>query len=366
MTRTASRSLACFVSPHGLGHAARTAAIVAALQRRRPDLAVQLFTLAPPNFYMSSGCRNLTVHREAVDIGFVQKSALVEDIPETARRLDAFVPFSAALTQRLAAIVRQAGCGAVMCDIAPLGIAAGHAAGLPAILVENFTWDNLYAHYAEPYPPIAAHAERMRGYFNAADVRIQTEPVCHRDAGAALTTTPVGRPPRAGREAVRAALGVAPGRWMVLITMGGVSERAPMLAHLADRDDLIFVVAWGAPRRQVTGNVIALPLQSDFYHPDLVNAADAVIGKAGYSTVAEVAQAGVPFGYLVRRNYPEMPALVGFVEAHLPSLPFPGVDFNEASDPDFIDRLLALPRRPPCPVNGAEEIAEFLLPRYFA
>ena len=35
----------------------------------------------------------------------------------------------------------------VIADLPPLGIAAGHAAGLPAIAYGNFTWDWIYANY---------------------------------------------------------------------------------------------------------------------------------------------------------------------------------------------------------------------------
>lgn len=319
--------------------------------------------MAPIDFFIASGCRNLRIHRETTDIGFVQKSALVEDIPETARRLDAFLPFQSELVARLATTVRDRRCAAALCDIAPLGMAVARALGIPSVLIENFTWDNLYAHYAGHVPRMRDHADAMRQCFAAADLRIQTEPVCNPAANVALTSRPVGRPFRVAAEHIRQQLGVPPGRKMVLVTMGGVSERTPMLAHLADRKDLVFVIAWGAPRLQVAGNVISLPLQSAFYHPDLVNAADVVIGKLGYSTLAEVLQTGVPFGYLARQNYPEMPALIEYVRAHLPCREISHADLDSAKDPELVDRLLALPRRPPAAVDGADQIAEFLVPR---
>lgn len=360
MTDSSSPRIACFITPHGLGHAARAAAVLAAIQKRRPDIGLELFTTAGSDFFTASGCRNVTVHHESLDIGFAQRSALVEDLPETVRRLDAFLPFHNDLVDRLATTVRHARCMALICDIAPLGVAVARAAGIPSILIENFTWDNLYGHYADQYPRLQVHADLLRQWFSSADLHIQTEPVCHRAGAADLTTAPVGRPARTEPGLVRRELGVAPGRKLVLITMGGVSERTPLLAHMADRDDLVFVVAWGASQRHTVGNVICLPLRSDFYHPDLVQAADAVIGKVGYSTLAEVHRAGVPFGFICRRNYPEMPGLVAFVERHIAGLQLQDADLGEGVEADFIDRLLALPRRPPAQVNGADEIAAFL------
>ena len=48
-----------------------------------------------------------------------------------------------------------------------------------------------------------------------------------------------------------------------------------------------------------------MPHHSAFYHPDLVNASDAVVGKLGYSTVAEAALAGVSYAYVPRNQFRE-------------------------------------------------------------
>lgn len=355
-----SRRIACFISPHGLGHAARVSAVLAAFQELDPDLELELFSTAPRTFFETSGCRNLTLHHFRGDLGFAQKSALVEDIPETIRILDTFLPFDPALVASLAETVQRSRCRAVICDIAPLGIAVARAAGLPSVLIENFRWDDLYSHYERTHPRMAHHAATLRPWFDAADLTIQTEPVCRRSPTATLLAGPTSRPPRTGRATIRRQLGLPETCRMVLITMGGVSERTPLLAHLAGRTDLCFVVAWGADRTHRAGNVICLPLQSEYYHPDLIHAADAVIGKVGYSTLAEVYHAGTPYGYIPRRGYPEMPALVTFIEAHMAGLPLADANLGDGVDPGFIDRLLALPRSTPSLPNGARPIAELL------
>lgn len=291
----------------------------------------------------------------------MQHGPFVSDLEATIEALDRFLPFNAALVDRLAARVRESGCLAVLCDIAALGIAVARAAGVPSILIENFRWDALYRHYEAEHPRIAVHADLLQHGYDAADILVQTEPICRPNPVAALVTGPVSRPPRLPREAVRRALGLAPGRRLVVVTMGGVSSRTPLFAHLAHRDDLAFVVASGAAKTQVRGNVISLPLHSEFYHPDLINAADGVIGKVGYSTLAEVYRAGVPFGYGIRPDYPEMPALVAYLERHACGLPLPDPELGQGVAPDFIDRLLARSRRTPAEPDGAAAIAEYLL-----
>lgn len=361
MRTSRDRNVACFISPHGLGHAARSAAVLAALQRLQPGIKLHLFTTAPRKFFTESGCHNPVLHDTDTDVGFVQSSALAADLLATVERLDDFLPFHTNHLELLAEPVRRARCGLVLCDIAPLGIAVARQAGLPSVLIENFMWHDLYRPYLANHPRLAPHAETLRGLFSQANLHIQTRPVC-RPIEADLTVGPVSRPPRQTPAAIRKALALGSDVRIVLITMGGVGQHTPLLDSMAHRKDIVFVVAWGSPKLQRSGNVIRLPLQSDFYHPDLVHAADAVIGKVGYSTLAEVYHAGVPFGYVVRDGYPEMPPLVAFIEKEMPGLPLPAAFLETDSAGDSIDRLLALPHHPPTAPNGADAIANFLLP----
>jgi UDP:flavonoid glycosyltransferase YjiC (YdhE family) len=356
----AKKKLACFVSPHGFGHAARTVAIMTALQDRDPAIDFDVFTTVPVWFFEQSGCRNVSFHAEPVDIGFVQRTAFAQDIAETLRRLAAFVPFAPALVARLAAAVRAARCRAVLCDIAPLGIAVAHAAGLPSVLVENFTWARLYPAYGATDSRLADHGRYFGTLDRTATCHIQTEPICHREP-ADLIAGPVSRKVRMPAAAVRAQLGVPPAAKLVLITMGGIAERPPFLGHLAARPDVRFLVAGVGQALRAEANVIWLPQDSPLRHPDLVNAVDAVVGKAGYGTIAEVYRAGVPFGYVTRDNYPETPGLVAFIRREMPALHLDGEDLHSGRWVDRLNELLSLPRAIRVEPNGADQIAEFLL-----
>ena len=65
---------------------------------------------------------------------------------------------------------------------------------------------------------------------------------------------------------------------------------------------MCFVFAGGVSAYRQEGNLHFLPFESDFFHPDLVHAADLVVGKAGYSMIAEVWAAGVPFCLCLARG----------------------------------------------------------------
>lgn len=351
-------SLACFVSAHGFGHAARVAAVVDSLCRRVPGLEVHLFTAAPPWFFEDSCPGVWTHHPGDTDVGLVQRTSLEEDGAATADRLDGFLPFPDRRLDELAAVLARHGCRAVLCDISPLGIAVARRAGLPSFLVENFTWDWIYRAYAEGEPRLAAHADRLAEIFGQADHRIQVEPPC-RLRPDALQAPPVARRPRLGRDAVRDALAI-PGDWpLVLVTMGGFPWTYRFLARLRGHR-ASFVVPGGGPRAESREGVTILPERSAHYHPDLVAAADVVVGKLGYSTLAETAAAGGRLLFVPRPRFPESPVLAAWARRMLTAEELrPGV-FAAGEWLGTLDRLLGEPPAAAVRADGAERVAQLL------
>ncbi len=108
-------------------------------------------------------------------------------------------------------------------------------------------------------------------------------------------------------------------------------------------------------------NILLLPANSDHYHPDLINAADAVIGKAGYSTIAEIYHSQVRFGYFVREDYPEMQALVNFLQHNTDGFSLSARDYMSGDWLSELENLLAV--QPLCrqpTVNGNLQVAQLI------
>ncbi|NUQ39132.1 MAG: hypothetical protein HUU23_15365, partial [Caldilineales bacterium] len=235
-------AVAFFISAHGLGHAARAAAVMQALHDRRPHLRCEIFSAAPAWFFHESLTGPWRYHALAVDVGLVQVDSLHEDMPATLAALDAFYPLDAGLVQALARQIVALGCELVLCDIAPLGIAVAAAAGLPSVLIENFTWEWIYAGLEEAYPDLRRHRCYLAQLFAAADHRIQAEPVCVAQAGA-FTTPPIARRPRQTRTEIRQRLGVAANAPLVLLTMGGAAWEYAFLPRLTTaQPDIQFLI----------------------------------------------------------------------------------------------------------------------------
>ena len=123
--------------------------------------------------------------------------------------------------------------------------------------------------------------------------------------------------------------------------------------------DVTFVIAGHCPTRVTSSNIRLLPINTPLFHPDLVRSANVVIGKVGYSTIAEVYQAGVPFGYFSRPGNPEMPPLLSFLEEKIQGIHFTGSDYQTSAWLNHLPTLLSMPRidRSQEP-NGADECAD--------
>ncbi len=335
--------IAYFISPHGFGHAARSAAIISAIQRLDTELHFDIVTQVPAWFFEDSRPGGFDYYEVCTDLGLVQHSALNADLDASLRRRDAFLPFDDAEITGLAERLDAQGCELVMCDIAPMGIAVAQKLGVPSILVENFTWDWIYRAYVEAYPDFSRHIDYLASQFALADYHVQMVPVCD-PRPCDLTTQPVYREPRVSSMHTRARLNCPADTPIVLLTMGGMPESYPFVQCLTERfPEIAFIIPSGASELQRLGNVVSLPRQSAFFHPDLVHACDAVVGKAGYGTVSEVYAAGVPYGYVLRESFRESGVLAAFIREHMQGLAVPEAAFQDGGWFDLIPELLRRP-----------------------
>jgi hypothetical protein len=356
--------LAFFISPHGYGHAARACAVMESIHTQAQGVHMEIFTRVPAWFFEASLSFSFGYHSLNTDIGLIQGSPLSEDLKATLHSLDQFIPFT---PQRLApavSLLRDLGCTAAVCDISPYGIAAAHAAGLPAILVENFTWDWIYTGFLQEEPGFNKFIPEFTRIFQSADAHIQTEPVCDYAQSASLLTQPVARAPRTSRDAVRSRLGIPSGARAVMITMGGFQLETTFLRSLSDLRDIYFIVPGGSETFETRDNLVLLPFHSEYYHPDLIHASDAVISKAGYSTIAEAYYAGIPYGYVSRAQFRESPILSAFIQEQMGGLAIDGASFATGSWTRVVPALLDTPPIPRSPVLGADQVASFLKTNY--
>ena len=202
--------IAWFISPHGFGHAARAAAVMEEVDRLAPEVWHEVFTTVPAWFFRDSPAGAVSCHHVKTDVGMVQATAFTEDLEASATKLRDFYPLDRTAVADLARTVEKRRCALVVSDISPLGIAVAREAGVPSVLVENFTWDWIYRGYVGEEPAFDDLSALLQEIFEDVDYHIQAEPVCRR-AAADLTVPPVARRSRVEEAHTRRALGI--GEW---------------------------------------------------------------------------------------------------------------------------------------------------------
>jgi hypothetical protein len=350
-----AKQLSCFISPHGYGHATRCIAVLETLSEIHPELSIQIITTVPRSL-IAETLTDFSYHPVEVDIGMVQASALDADLSLTIDALDKFLPFDGALVEHLAKICRKS--SFILSDIAPLGIAVAKTCGIESILIENFTWDWIYQPYAEKHPGLQKHITYLQEILKQVDHRIQTEPLCN-TADHSLHCGPIYRKSKVCCTNIKKELGCND-KTLVLITMGGVNQPHPCLEKLLEAKEFFFIFSGQAENRRIENNIHFLPASDTYYHPDLICAADIVICKAGYSTVAECCQAGARVLAVAREDFSESAVLQKYLEARLNAIIIDPKQYLTSSWIPLLHDLMKEPCPEPEHENGANSAAQYI------
>lgn len=349
--------LAYFVSPHGFGHAARACSVMEALHKMDSGFRFVIFSTVPEWFFTGSLSASFQYVELLTDIGLVQNGPLHEDIPATLEKLDAFYPLRESFIQETAEHLVGQSCDLIINDITPLGIAVGKETGIPTLLIENFTWDWIYKGYrVDGFARFIAYLEKI---YKDTDYHMQAQPFCEK-SNTDLICKPIGRKSRIDSRLTRSELGIKEGEKLVLLTMGGVREDYKNLDQLQRLPQVVFVIPGSSSQASREGNILFLPFQSGFYHPDLIKASDAIVGKVGYSTLAEIYQCGKPFGYIPREGFRESDILVDFIRNQMMGREITETEFRSGNWLHGLDSLLTLPSIQRKEPSGAEQAAGFI------
>lgn len=298
------------------------------------------------------------------DVGIIQTDPFTENLNLTLQQLDNFLPFHSENYAKFIQIIKDKRLDFIICDISPLGIWLAKQINVPCILIENFTWDWIYEYYMDEFPGFSKHIHYLREMYAKVDMRFSCQPFCELVADS-IITAPVYRKQRIKSEEIRLKLAIKNNEKMVLLTFGGIPTSTLEKQDWKKDENLVYVFPVKEVDSQVRrGNIIYLPHNHPYFHPDLVNAADIVVGKLGYSTIAEVYALQKPFLYLSRKNFRESEMLEKFVNAEMLSneLRFDEL-FNEKMEQKIID--LVKSKSPIKTIyDGAEEISQRIIKNY--
>jgi hypothetical protein len=355
------RSIAYFITSHGFGHAARACALMNAIYHMDQQSVFEIFTSVPEWFLADSLNCNWHLNKMETDVGLVQSSPLFIDHVSSIETINSFYPLS---EERILEVVKklyESKSIASICDISPLGILAAKEMNIPSFLVENFTWDWIYQQLGRENQAYTNIASILKTYFKHADYHIHLVPGCPTTSLVHASFGPIARTQVADVSSIRRKLGFQGKKPYVYISLGGIESDFHIPENLISDD--FFIVCLTNTKTPVIGkHVLQLPHHSGFHTQDLLTSSSLVVGKPGYSTVAELVLAGLPFFYLPRPDFPECQYLENYVQQNVAYLILNQNEFFSGEWLKHVPCYLGKKNQNP-PENEIFQVAKYILDR---
>lgn len=345
------------LSAHGFGHAAQTAPVVNALRARIPDLRVTLRTTVSPALLAARFEGAFTQVTVASDFGMRMASAVDVLVEESAHAYAAFHHDWGSKIHIEAHALAELAPDLILANVPYLTLAGAAEAGIPAVALCSLNWADIYAHYCGQRPEATEIHAQMLAAYNSARCFLQTEPhmpmadLVHR-----RSIGPVARVGQTRRDELNHRLGLSARDRLVLIAPGGMELPLPINAWpRLPRVRWLVSAAWRVTHPD------AISIESLAMHfIDILRSSDAMIGKPGYGSFAEVACNAIPMLYVKRNDWPEEPYLVEWLNSHGRSLEISRAQLERGDIFDALRALWALPQQPAIEPVGVQQAADYL------
>ena len=361
-----------YISGHGFGHTSRAIEVIHAVLRARPDARIVVKTSAPRRLFERTLQGRCEVVELQCDAGMVQIDSLNLDASESVRRAVDFQRGLPALAEAEADYLRDTRTHLVLGDIPPLAARAAHLAGIPSVLIGNFTWDWIYGGYRDAAAQAVAHEIRVAHRDTTAALRL---PMAGGFQGLESITRDIpfiARQSQRTQDEVRRALGLPPratGKPLVLMSFGGYGVTGLDTAALANLTDYTIATSDLSARNNAIGPAHGVLNISEHQvydtglrYEDLVRGADVVVTKPGYGIISEAIANGPALLYTSRGDFVEYDLLVDEMPKYLRVRFIEQERLLKGDWGAALDALLSQPAPPERPaLNGAEIAAEEIL-----
>ena len=303
------------ISGHGYGHAAQVIPVLNQLAKHVPNLKSILRTTVPASFFQDRLNIPWDLQPVEQDIGCIQKGPLQIDVPATWER---HIKLHREWEQRvmIESTAMKAACPQViLADTPYLAVSAGCEAGIPAVVIANFTWNEILEPFAEPGDPRhgAILADISRSY-GQADLALRAEPgLAMPSFSKVLDIGPLAEPAVSCREELRRHLGLSTSDRLVLVAFGGIPLLSLPWLKMSAMQGFHFIVD-DVPGKFVPRihSKASLP----FSFKTLLASVDTVMTKPGYGTIVEAVNLGLSVVYVRRFNFADEPPLITYLQRY--------------------------------------------------
>ncbi len=343
------------ITHHGFGHTTRSAAVLADLQQRCPDLRLIIVTTAP-RWLLDSYLSGDYIYRPLIlDVGAVQSDSMTIDRKATLQALKALRSQQDALVQSEGSFIREHQVSLVYGDIPPLAAYIAKAAGIPCWMSSNFGWDLIYQDWGDAFTETV---NWVRDGFRLCD-RLFRLPF-HESMSAFPQIEDVGltgaQPHYSAAQLLQRFSLQTPRDRTAMLTFGGLGLQGIPYENMRRFPDWQFLTFDTHAPKDLANLLI---LQGKDIRPvDLMPICGRLITKPGYGTFSEASLQDVPIVALPRAGFAEAESLIRGIQDHSQHLILQPQEF-ERSDWAFLNRPLSPPQtRKSLPKTGNEEIVE--------
>ncbi|KAH7383476.1 hypothetical protein BKA64DRAFT_538082, partial [Cadophora sp. MPI-SDFR-AT-0126] len=269
-------------------------------------------------------------------------SAIIQPQPYTIDAVASFANLASFLREaeteewreRMESVLEETGCDLVLADapwpVAWLGGGEANRRGIKAVLVSNFTFDAIFERLltylpAEGREPEARMVEKVEKLYAEYDYAVRLPgyilfPFAEKywsveERKRRLVDVPlVFRPAKLRREEVLEKLGIPVekrGCKILLVQFGG-----QILAKSGEAKVPNIPEGWICLSSDEVDDDRFFKFPKDVYSPDLVGAADVVLGKIGYGTVSECVGMQKALIYVLRPMFAEEPGLLKYMSGN--------------------------------------------------
>ena len=304
--------LVVYITPHGLGHAARTCDVLWAFRTLYPEVPVTVVSRLP-NWFLTSRKLEVKERVAAFDVGIVQRDAVEMDIPATLVKLRDLMADWDALVRSEAEWLNSQKARLVVSDIPAIPLQAAALAGVPSVAVTSFSWDWIYSAFRHQDPFWQEVIEKFRNGYKSCPLLLRSPfsgPMKSFERVEDIRL--VARPGEDRRRELAALTGADPRKPWLLFCLSHLEFQSPNC--LAEFSDYQFLTAgdlnWEAP------NCFSLDPKAHRF-ADLVASCQAVVTKPGFGILSDCAVNNKPIIYVEREGFLEYPILVDGIKRHL-------------------------------------------------
>ena len=346
-----------YVTGHGYGHATRVIGFVNFLLKK--DYIVHIVSSLDPNFFQENinddnVGENLYCHKRSLDSGAIQIDPLhVDAITSMNNYYNNIHSKRTELINNEVEYLKAANASLILIDATPLASAAANKANIKSVIISNFTWDFTYQAVLDLLKNQNILSELQLIQFNemvhqcnldvnCANYYIRlpgVTPLPNNYNGEVIFGPLITRKAKKSRQESRLELGISEDLFVVVYSFGGHKRSDQWELH----DDMLppnWICLVLAAENEIFESDRFIPLSKSIYVPDIVNCADAVLGKLGYGSISESLSQGIPLIYVPRTDWPEEHYLEALIMKYNGGIKISEADFLKGNWESFLIEAL--------------------------